>query len=346
MDILLWRGRRAFTGRRSVFYTDFAEALEDKADPIAQLNAWHDRAAKRGDHVSAIYKTWISRLKAGKSFSEALIGTVPEMDVMILTGAERANKLPEGMRFCAQSIEAIGKMKKSLWKALAQPFFWLLLLIAMLLGFAFKFVPLLIQSSPVSKWPPLGRIFYAISQFIADGWPFLLSFAISVAALFTYSLAKWRPGRLRAFLDNHLPYSIYRDYQGAVFLVSLASLLRTGNDLKAALKILYERATPWMSAYIGRMLDRLEWKADDPAGALNTGLFGQKISDRIEDYAKRSSFVDAMSKIGLNAVEKVTEIVLEGAGLLNVVALLGIGIMFPTMLLAVFSIVLSMLDKV
>jgi type II secretory pathway component PulF len=68
---------------------------------------------------------------------------------------------------------------------------------------------------------------------------------VVIVTLFHYALPNWT-GRARVFADRIIPFSVYRMWNGAGFLVSLAGLLRSGMALSRALLIIEQSATPWL----------------------------------------------------------------------------------------------------
>ena len=97
-NLQLWLAKASFGSRRLEFYEDLAEALEDDAALVEQLDVWAARAEKEGDVVAPLYRLWLRRMD-DRSFAQALIGTVPESDVLILDAAEEAGNLAGGLRF-------------------------------------------------------------------------------------------------------------------------------------------------------------------------------------------------------------------------------------------------------
>lgn len=324
MDIKLAMARSDFNSNRADFYMDLAEALDDKASLYSHLEKMRTRAHQRKQGISILLAQWVKRMEHGKPFSEAVRGTVPSMDGMILRASEDSGKLAQGLRFLSAAVSKAGNMKSALVSAIAMPALLTLFQVAIISGFSYFMVPILTQIMKPEKWPLLGRMLFGLSQFVVAFGPYLLILLIAGIVAFVLSLPRWT-GPMRARFDRHLPYSIYRDYNGAIFLVTVAALMQSGVGLIESLKILREAGSPWMRWHISKMINSLERDSTNPAAALNTGILPPKIADRISDYGERSSFTESMGKIGLTAVDRVAEIVSKSAKTMNTVMTIFVG---------------------
>jgi toxin coregulated pilus biosynthesis protein E len=144
---------------------------------------------------------------------------------------------------------------------------------------------------------------------------------------FGISINRWT-GHKRAKLDNYLPYSIFRDYNGALFLTSLAAMMKSGAGVMESLRNLETLSTPWMKWHIQQMVGRLDQFSEEPAKALDTGSVPRAIMDRIIDYGKRSSFLEAMAMIGLDSLARTEEKLNKSANKINMFMMLIAGVLF------------------
>jgi type II secretory pathway component PulF len=74
--------------------------------------------------------------------------------------------------------------------------------------------------------------------------PLLVAGLAAMAAL-SYALPNWT-GKTRILADLCPPFSLYRMWNGAGFLIALAALLRSGMALSRALFIIEQSASPWL----------------------------------------------------------------------------------------------------
>lgn len=336
----MWMAVNNFSAMRADFYADLAEALEDKGSLVGTIRTFERRAAKRKDLLQPLYALWLRRMD-DRPFSMALLGTVPDGDIMILDAAESSkahNGMVEGLRFLSKAIVAAGKMKSELVKAVAGPIFLFCMLISMLVGFSYFMVPVLTQIMKPETWPMSGRALYWVAQMVTGYGVWIGAAIIILAIAYVWSLPRWY-GRWRVVADQYNPlYSIYRDFVGSIFLVSFAALLRSNRGLSESLNALAARGSPWLRWHIRRIQLRLDKEADKPALAFDTGIFNRALTDRVMDYGARNEFHLAIGKIGMASIDKTTEFVSNSAKVLNQLLLVICG---ATMIFMVSGVLLT-----
>lgn len=307
----------SFGRRRAEFYADLAEALADRGVLIDILESQLERLEERDDVETELYKLWLHRLD-DRAFSEALRDTVPNLDVMVLGASEGAGGLVKGLQFLTLTVEASRQMKSAVIGALAMPITLFFILLSFVGLFSFWIVPMCASMLPPDKWPALGQVLYGVSQLVTNyGW--LLGSVGTVSAIALWrSLSRWTgPARVKA--ERFLPiYAIYRDYTGSIFLVALAALMQSGVGIAEALTELRPDAPKWLQWHIDEILHGLDVDSDQPARAFRTGVFSRTITDRVEDFGKRSNFREALGKVGLASINKTVKQVTVSARALNI----------------------------
>lgn len=316
MSIALAFAKMSFSGSRAEFYEDLAEALDDRESLTTRIDVLADRAANEKDILAPLFQLW-SRRMDDRSFASALEGTVPQSDLMIIGASEGAAKLSDGLRFAALVIGAAKQMKAALYAAVIG-FVFLSGFLSVLLGlFSFYGIDLIEELVPPSDWPWMGQRLRDLAEFVTGSGVQAMLVLLGMGALYVWSLPRWY-GKARVVADRALPfYTIYRDFQGALFLVSLAALMRNRVSLNRALETLAESASPWLRWHIREILYRLDYESDQPGKAFATGIFNRKLTWRIIDFSQRSSFAVAIEKVGIRSIDAVTETVKKSAGKIN-----------------------------
>lgn len=318
MSFQLWLARQSFQSSRQTFYEDLAEALEDDEKLTRRIDKLAERAANEHDLLAPLFQLW-SRRMDDRQFAEALEGTVPRGDLMIIGAAEGAGKLSDGLRFASLVIGATKEMKASLYGAVIGFVFLFSFLCVLLALFSFYGIGLIETLVPPNQWPWAGQLLRDLAQFVTGSGVQALGAFIVAGIVFVWSLPRWR-GRIRVGFDRYLPiYTIYRDFQGALFLVSLAALMRNDVSLNRALETLEESASPWLRWHIREVMYRLDYESDQPGKAFATGIFDRKLTWRIIDFSERSNFAKAIEKVGVRSIDAVTKMVKKSAGTINVV---------------------------
>ncbi|MBC8737282.1 hypothetical protein F6X40_10725 [Paraburkholderia sp. UCT31] len=327
------RGKRKFAKQRANFYEDLAESLKDKAVLVVFLQKHIKREHKKGSPLAALYSLWLKRMDT-MSFSGAVKGTVPPMDSLILVAAETSGDLPKGLAFLAENVRAIEKIKATLIGAIVTPVIVSSMIIGMLVGFQQFMAPILKVVVPVDHWPKLGKLLNTVSTAVVNlGAPGAVALALAIVA-FAWSLPNWS-GAARVKVDKYIPYSLYRDYFGAVTLVSLGGLMQSGSSLVGSLTAIRSFGSRWMAWHINRILLLLDEESAAPAKAFDTGILPEDLYERVVDYGERSSFQDALGKIGNQAIEKVSVSVTKKAKIMNTVLMALSGMTLAMMIGAV-----------
>lgn len=79
------------------------------------------------------------------------------------------------------------------------------------------------------------------------------SFAV-VTGVISWSLKNWKS---RSLADNIMPWSIYKDIQGAAFLLNMAALLKAKMTTLNSLNVLQDFASPWLSTRLDSIIYRV-----------------------------------------------------------------------------------------
>jgi toxin co-regulated pilus biosynthesis protein E len=167
----------------------------------------------------------------------------------------------------------------------------------MVAGFDVYMAPVFKNLLPVSQWPDSAQTLYGISHFLTSYWYIILISLAVLATVISYTINGW-VGRLREIADVLPPWSVYKNYQASSFLIGLASMLKAGVALNDALKMMLKNAAPWLCVHINQMLAALKGGGSNYGEALDTGLFDEETAGDISDYARLSSFENAIYTIG------------------------------------------------
>lgn len=316
----LARAKSAFAKIRAEFYEDLAESLDDRAVLVDYLRKHMLRAQARGSGLAGLYALWLKRMDT-LSFSAALKGTVPTMDSMVLLAAESSGNLPQGLRFLTYSVRSVAKIKGTITGAIAMPLVVGGMITGMLFGFGKFMVPILSAIVPVERWPSMGKIMYFLSRMVTDYGLVVFGVVGSIIGGIVWSLPNWS-GPIRKRFEGIMPFSLYRDYNSAVMLVSLSGLMQSGTSLVGSIKAIRASSPPWLGWHMSQVLHRLDTESAMPAKAFDTGLMPQDLYERVLDYGERSSFQGALKKIGNQALESLDKKVQKKAKIMNYILLL------------------------
>lgn len=324
---------REMRRNRADFYYDLAGALDDKVPMFTTLRKYEARARERDKGQALVYMDMIKALGT-QSLTGALKNVAPTNELIMIDALQNVGdaSMAEGLRFLSSTVEKTDAMGAAARKAIMYPMVLLAVFSAMLTGFSLYVVPILSDLLPPEKWPPLGRLLYGISQIIVVYGVFMLLAFLGAMALFFYSMPRWH-GRLRNRFDKFIPYSFYRDYSGAMLIVAVASLMRTGVSLRSSLERSMHYSSPWMRAHLKQILKNLASSRTSNFGqAFKTGVLNQYLEDRVTDASERRNPVEAFVKIGVGSIDRVVAVILQSAGRISTAILIFCGVVLLIMM--------------
>ena len=304
-----------FAAIRADFYEDLAEGLDDRAPLVPELEKYMFRAHRRRSSLAGLYALWLKKMDV-LTFSNALKGTIPAMDSLVLLAAEASGNLPHGLRFLAGSVRAVAKIRSTIISAIAVPVLVMSMIVGMLFGFGKFMVPLLSAIVPENHWPTVGKLMLWMSSIVMDYGLVLFVLLAAIVSAGVWALPNWC-GFSRTRVDGYLPFSLYRDYNSAVMLVSLSGLMQEGSSLVGSLKSMRSSSPPWLAWHLGQVLFKLDTDSATPAKAFDTGVLPLDVFERVVDYGERSSFQHALTRIGNQSLAKLDISVQKKAKVLN-----------------------------
>lgn len=335
---MIWQGQLSLRARRADFYYDLGMTLDDKIPLFTTMRKYESRARQRKQITASLFLHILKRMQSG-SLSEALRGVAADSELIMLDAVQASGDaaLSSGLKFLSGTVEKIDHLKTVARKAVAYPVVMLLIFYGMLYGFSVKVVPILSAILPPEKWPWLGKILYTISITVEKYGIHILVFFILAVAVFIYSLPRWT-GRLRRQLDPYPPWVLYRDFSGAMLIVSLSTLMRSGVSLRSSLERALRYSPPWLAWHVREILLRLSRPNTSTFGdAFQTGVVSQFLEDRIQDAAERRNPVEAFVKIGVGSIDRLAASIEASAAKLNAMLLVFCGLILGIMMGGFFS---------
>lgn len=175
-------------------------------------------------------------LKKGASFAKSFQNYAPVNDIMILEAGEKSGTLPKSLELTAEMIQASKQMKNQILSALAMPALMFLMLVVLFLVVGMVVVPTLASVFPPDQWDGLSQSLYVASE-IVNSPMFVIILCAFFALIFIIlsTLSTWT-GPLRAIADKLPPWSLYRLLVGGGWLLSLASLVKSGESIMQSIR--------------------------------------------------------------------------------------------------------------
>lgn len=323
------------TAHRLALYTMLMHMVNDGIALDAALRRLHERLVSRKRSGAGVIKTWLDAMSEGGTFSSAIKGFVPDGELILIASGERANAIGIGFEEAIFVCEARKRNRTVMVSNLTMPVVLLVVFFAILVQFSIGVAPELAKVLPPDRWTKSGQTLYAISEVVSKWWGVgLLCITIFSVASWV-SLSRWT-GELRDFANKIPPWSMYRTFSSAEFMISISSLMNSGVSLPESLKIIRVNASPWMAEHISLMQSRLR------AGlgydeSLDTGLLEDDVADEVVIYSKTSSFDVAIKSVGRRAIDASSAKVISQAAFLRTFAIALVGLSVGWIYMTVFG---------
>ena len=275
----------------------------------------------------------------GGSLSHALRDVMPASELVMIDAIQGSGDgaLARGLYFVSETVEKTDRMLATMRKAVAYPVLLLIVFAGLLTGFSFFAVPILEELLPPEKWPLMGQVLYHIAFAVRHYGLYIVAAVLAVLGLFFYSLPNWS-GPLRRKFDRWMPYSLYRDFSGAMLMVSLSSMMRTGVSLRSSLDRAIRFSTPWMRWHLRQIQRGLASEHAAHFGrAFCTGVLSTVMEDRVQDAAERRDPVVAFVKIGVGSIDRIERDIAQSASRLNAIMMALAGVVLGIMMLGFFA---------
>lgn len=308
----LFFAKLAFRSKRAAFYNDLAESMEN--EPGTRITKFIERYADRypKEAVGKLAAHWLRGYQELGSFAEAIRGTVPDEDIGVLAIAEKAGDLKVGLKNLATTVSVIDATKSAM-----QSVFFATAMVAVAVHFyvslyAFRIIPGIEKQMPntvhINDLGTSAIVLHTMRVVVEGYWPLWFLAIIAIAGWIVWAIPNY-VGRARPWLDRHvLFFQLYRAYQAASFLTSLASVTQRINNkvlpVPQALEMMEQTAAPWLRWHINMVLMRIE---DNPQGKgdnFDTGLVEKPTLYRMIDIAEYSDMSDMLEKVGKHILEK------------------------------------------
>lgn len=327
MSNLSYRTAKFFLGakERLGIYQKLASFLDNGVDIDRAMEQMADGYIhfKKNDVRAKIINEWRESIAIGTSFSNTLAPWAPPAEVMLIKAGEKSGNLVDAMNNACIATQAGRTMKGAIISKMSYPALLMLVLCVMLYIFATEAVPALAEAKDPDTWPAISKGLYWMSYAVNNFWFHVLLIIGGISFAVSATISRWT-GVARDKFDFIPPYSIYKSYQGSIFLVSLSAMMKTGIPIWEALDELKELSAPYMRKHIGVMQSRLLGGVSVGA-ALETGLLDRDIAIDLRVYSSTSKIEEKMGLIGQLAIESGVKRITAIGGILNGVAIMLIG---------------------
>lgn len=263
------------------------------------------RQDSRKNFQGKIFEVWIQEMKKGKQFYQAIDGWVPVSELNLIAAGERGQGIHVGLEEAIRFTESFSKIKSIIIGGSIYP--------VALLGIAFFFIgsfskqlaPVFLSFLNLEYWPADAQFLLAMSKFISTYWYIVLASFIAIGFFISKTLGIWSSRTREKVFDNLPPWSIYKSYNTAAFLITLSSMMRSGTPLNNSLQSMAIISNRWLRHYLEKMMLNLKKGSKNFGVALDVGLMDPETAGDIIDYSELGSFEEAIHAIGSQNIEEI-----------------------------------------
>lgn len=192
------------------------------------------------------------------SLEHALANWVPAEEAALISAGMYSGRLPESLAQAEVLIDCRRRIRNAVLRMAIYPLGCVLMLTGTLLVIQEKLIPTLAGMSEPETWSgALGGLYYTLQFFSEHG---IVSGGILavVVGWGMWSLPRWRrPDRLRRLADRVVPWSVYSDIQGAIFLINTGALLSSDVKTLDALEVMHRFASPWLAVRLEAVMQEV-----------------------------------------------------------------------------------------
>ncbi|MDN4572030.1 hypothetical protein DBB29_00845 [Pandoraea cepalis] len=199
-------------------------------------------------------------ISGGRSFYETLAPWIPYDELATIRAGASAgatttkeDAVALALDRAEQIVEQKRKMRDEISDALMDPVGNLLLSVGSLYAMVTWILPKLLTSLSRPGQVHIPTTSESIARFIAEYGVFLGVGAVVLIAAIAFSLPRLT-GDVRVYLDRLMPWSMYRQIQGAVLFYNIGALMASGIQKSDVLELLRRNATPYIRERIDGMM--------------------------------------------------------------------------------------------
>ena len=296
-----------FLGKKKIkhsIYDKLAVQLEYGINLKESITSLAKRAARNKNAALELVLDDIkSCIANGQTFAGSMRKWIPESDHAIIVSAERAGKIPAALKLIIKMDNMKSELLSEFISGLIGPGILFLSVYGLLyymgryaLGSILKLITGKITGSAV--------ILISLSNFTDSPWIFLLPlFLFAITGAVFYSFPRLT-GPIRKELDKLFPYSLFRRYSGAVWLIGFSGLIGSGITEVNALKEMAKYSNDYLK-------ERLKSFAIGMQNGMNIGEamqisnYNYPDADVVDDISVFSNFPNFSEKLNMIAQQNI-----------------------------------------
>lgn len=243
----------------------------------------------------------LQKISEGSKASDCFEGWVGAEELLLIRAGEEKD-LSKALELSVGLMRRTKEIKSITRKSAVAPLIYFTAVNGLLLFFAIRMSPILLDLLPLEQWPGGGRALYNVSDTIYSYWYLIYGIFIALMILMVKTLPMWA-NKGRDVVDGVFIWDVYRRVTASTFVVSLSTLLKSGVKLSTALQSIYDLSSKYQKRQIAFMLNNLKQMGDSGQALTKDVTFLRDIGDEILIYSQANDFADSIEIVGNEAMD-------------------------------------------
>lgn len=319
----------AFKAKRIEYYEYLADLMADSGGRRNMLDFFKSDAERyAGQPRGTLAAYWAQKYEeTGADLAKTWEGTLPDADLMVIRVAQNSGggAMEQALRDVARVSGIIDQAKSEFVSTVAVGALGVTMALGILGALPLYLVPALKDAFgfiPLEKWGNLGKGIVELSQNVSDYWIPALLLVFGCISWVIWSLPNFI-GPTRRWLDKHiLLYKLYRDFRGAMFMATAASMVRRragagGMRLQEAMLELGAAAEPWLRWHCDQIVENINQSGAQSPDVFDTGVLDRDVLFYLMDMVETKGFDEGLQKAGARTEKRAVKVVGARAAILR-----------------------------
>lgn len=267
---LMYRFRRALARRffsagfRLKFYRLLALQMRNKIlllQALEQIRDMYTDFGRKSHGFGLLVDDCQAALKdnsEANSLAHVLSRWVPAEEAALISAGMRSNKLPEALEQAEVLIACRKRITMAVLKMAVYPLGCAVMLTSTLVIINEQLIPTMSEMADPASWTGMLGLMNTVLTWVKSHGV-LWGGVLGLGVVWTlWSLPRWvRPDVLRRQADKWVPWGVYSDIQGAIFLINIGALLQAEVKTLDALLLIRRFASPWLAVRLDAMMEEV-----------------------------------------------------------------------------------------
>ena len=316
------------------FYEFLLTLLENGEDVQRSIGSVGETLQKQADsmhlgkgdlvNTARLYKEVEGQLRQGRKLHEALIGRIPDSEVLMLMAGDTGS-LSDALEAAAAEAKGTAEMQSAFTKGLLYPGGLALLIVVAMHWIGNNLLPTLTRLKPLEEWAPSEQNLYWATNNVGLWLPLAILVLVGLGALVSFVNATV-VGSPRERIHVIPPFNVIRKLTAASYLTTLSSLIKAGEPVHKALE---RMAASSRSAYLVYYIDqalrniRAGLASRGVGKALASNLFSPWVMVKLEIYSRGDTkgFAGKMADIADDARQEAMGAITKFSKLISTIML-------------------------